>query len=203
MLQVPAHPLGYLPDHLAADRADPKEISTKVLRRIGGDLGAEIDADAGRHDEACDDRKSHKPISRFGARFGSSAMGPVVPAGTVVTAGIVSGEAASEPDAMTSLASCRCGAARPSGWKAPVDISSPGRKWFCSGIGYQYDGVILIGSSFSRTQPPASGAQRAISNFPLASSSRIKNLSRPSERSQSVGVRFLRYSVRSSASWPR
>src|SRR6188472_1683978 len=42
-----------------------------------------------------------------------------------------------------------------------------------------------MGWSFSRTHPPASDAQRAILNFPLASSFRIKNL--PSLGAVSIG----------------
>ena len=64
-----------------------------------------------------------KAANRFRARearFGSTAVDSVLAAATV------SGEAASERDAMMSLANCRCGAARLSGWEGLVDISSLG-----------------------------------------------------------------------------
>ena len=105
-LQVPAQPLGYLPDHLAADRADPKEIATNgVSRHIGGDLGAEIHA---AHVATTRLAAIEKAANRFRAkeaRFGSTAVA------SALAAAIVSGEAASERDAMMSLANCRCGAA--------------------------------------------------------------------------------------------
>src|SRR3954468_15159828 len=92
------------------------------------------------------------------------------------TATSVSGQVPTGQPAMMSGASCDCGAVGLSACSRVNTTSALCGESFCSCIGYQDDGMILMGSSFSRTHPLTSGAKRAILNLPLASSFKITNL---------------------------